>query len=358
MIRFPSTIQEAREAEGRIRAGGTDELELYKRGLVGGPVVDLRDVPGLEAIRETADGGLRIGARVPLARVAEHPAVNAHWSAVAVAAAESATPQIRARATIAGSLLQEVRCWYFRNPEFFCLKKGGSTCYAREGDHSAHSVVDRSTCVAPHPSTLACALWALEARIEVHGPRGRELRDIPGLLGDGTDPRRTNAIEPGEVVTHIMLGRPAGGTRSAYLRVIHRARAEWPLVEAAVRVRLEGRRLRDVVVVGGALAVRPLRFDAATQALDGLEPTDPQVDDILDRLVLPAPELPKSAFKAELAGAAFRGALERALSGAPSRAPDPAPDPEGIEGTEGTEPGPREAGASEVGTSSEEAEAP
>jgi xanthine dehydrogenase YagS FAD-binding subunit len=63
-----------------------------------------------------------------------------------------------------GNLAQRSRCWYFRNPHIACLKKGGSDCPARSGNHLYHAAFDLGPCVAPHPSTMAAALLAYEAR--------------------------------------------------------------------------------------------------------------------------------------------------------------------------------------------------
>ena len=313
MMFFPRSLSEARSIEGRIQAGGTDEHALRRRGLVGGPVLDLRDILGLDAIEPLAEGGLRIGAKVTLAQLASDEKVREGWPALAMAAAETATPQIRRRATIAGNLLQQVRCWYFRNPEFPCLKKGGSTCFARDGDHSFHSLFDHSSCVAPHPSTLACALWALDGQVRVSDT----LRTIPELLGDGVDPRRTHNVEVGRIITDVVLPPSAANERSAYVRTIHRARAEWPLVEAAVRIRLMEGTIKEATLVAGAVAVRPVRFAQAAKAMVGLKPQHPRINEILASLPPSAPPLPQAAFKARLLTATLRAAMDRALTNIP-----------------------------------------
>ena len=116
MIRFPTTVEEILAKPGQVRAGGTDQMALASLLAPSGPIVDLRDVRGLDRIEPLPDEGLRIGARVTLARLASHAQLQERWSAVADAAAQVATPQVRARATLAGNLLQEVRCPYFRLP--------------------------------------------------------------------------------------------------------------------------------------------------------------------------------------------------------------------------------------------------
>ncbi len=271
MIALPTTAAEAAallagRPDAVLRAGGTDLADLRHRGLRRGPTVDLRDVGGLDEIA-AVEGGLRIGARVRLAALAEHPLVRASWPGLAATAGGLATPQVRAVATLGGSLLQDVRCWYFRDPASQCLKKGGSRCLAREGDALHHACYDLGACIAPHPSTMAVALLALDATVEIEGAPARTM---PELLGEGTDPRRTHALPAGAVLTHVVIPPPAVGARAAYRRTIQRSRAEWPLVEAYVQYEEEGGRIvRPRVAVGG-VANRPLRLAEVEAALTGL----------------------------------------------------------------------------------------
>jgi xanthine dehydrogenase YagS FAD-binding subunit len=250
------------------------------------------------------------------------------------AAGGLATPQIRARATLGGSLLQEVRCWYFRHPSFPCLKKGGAVCYARRGDHLYHSTVDLGPCIAPHPSTMACALWAFDARIEIDGDP-EALRTLPELLGDGTNPRQTHALRQGEVLTAVVLPPAVDGEHSAYFRAIHRVRAEWPLVEATVRVSLkDSGRIDALVLCAGGIANRPLRFDDAARAAKGLAPDGKKLDRVLGKLGASDPRLPMSAYKGPLIPGTLAETLSRALEGPASVAlatPEPADEGEETE---------------------------
>ena len=317
MIQFPTSIKEAQAARARLRAGGVDEHDLRRRGIVGGPIADLRDMPGLRAIEATRWGGLRIGAKVTVAEVAASERIRDGWPALAHAAEAVGTPQIRAQGTVAGNLLQEVRCPYFRSADFDCLKKGGATCFAREGDHAFLSAWDESACVAPHPSTLAGALWAFDAEVEING-RNSDRRPLPQVLGDGTDPRRTHALEAGEVVTAIVLPPGTTGDRSAYVRTSHRARAEWALVEATARVRLNrAGKIEELSLVVGAVAPRPRRLDDVARALVGLAPQDPRIDGVLAALGIPAESLPQTGYKARLIPPTLRSALDRAFASEP-----------------------------------------
>ena len=112
---------------GAVRpiAGGMDRLGLMK-DYIAQPdrLVNVKNLD--RTIRKTPDGGLRIGAAVTLAELAAHADAAKLYPALVQAAAEVGTPQIRHAGTVGGNLNQRPRCWYFRNEEFNCLKKGGS----------------------------------------------------------------------------------------------------------------------------------------------------------------------------------------------------------------------------------------
>jgi xanthine dehydrogenase YagS FAD-binding subunit len=158
-----------------LKAGGIDLLELMKAGLLSPRrVANLRAIPGLGRIVELPGGAVRIGAMVTLAQVAEHPLIRAHYRALAEAAEQSASPQIRQVATIGGNLLQRPRCWYFRSPHHHCVRKGGQTCFALAGENQYHAIFGHHGCAIVHPSTPATALVAFGAKAEITGAKGAQ----------------------------------------------------------------------------------------------------------------------------------------------------------------------------------------
>lgn len=234
MIRFLTRV-EAHDPALEVRAGGTDLVDRQRRGVAAADCEDLRDVPGLDGLTEG-----RVGARVTVATLAADASVRAGWPALAAAAGALATPQIRAVATVGGNLVQRWRCAWYRDPGVRCLRRGGEGCPARDGDRQLFAVQD-APCIAVHPSTLACALLLYEGGVE----QGGEVRPFEAWLA-----------APGTaLITHLVLPAPAAGERGVYRRAIHRARAEWPLVEVAAR-RVDGR----VWLAAGGLADRPLRL--------------------------------------------------------------------------------------------------
>ena len=239
--------------------------------------------------------------------------MRAAYPGLAVSAGALATPQIRAAGTLGGNLLQRNRCWYFRNPQTDCLKKGGDTCPARAGNHLYGVCFDLGPCVAPHPSTLAMALLAHDAEVEVHG---RGTRPIEALYGDGTDGRHDHLLTNGELLTAVLMPAPVTGERAAYFRAIGRALAEWPLVEAMARLALadDGTISFARVAVGGVAPI-PLRLERVEDALRGRPPTVDTFEHAASLAAAGANPLAMTGYKVELLEGTVLTTLERAQPG-------------------------------------------
>lgn len=318
MIRFPRTLSEVEAAlvPGSVLRAGNTELGPRRRiGLDTGPLVDLRDLADFDRVEPLPDGGLRVGAGLRVAALAAHPAVKAGYPALAHAAASLATPAVRHQASLGGALLQRNRCAYLRHPDLACLQKGGSACLARAGDHADHVCFDLGPCAAPHPSTLAAALLAEDARVLLSaGPP----RDIDALLGDGRDPTRDHAVPEGVFIQAIDLPPPLPGARGATLRATARARAEWPSVEVVVRYHVQDGVIHAPRVVLGAVARVPLLRTGAMRALAG-RPPGPEAFEAAGRAAAEdARPLPQTAWKVRLIAPLVADALARAAAaGAP-----------------------------------------
>lgn len=257
---------------GELRAGGTDVTARQRSGLATGPFVDLHGAAAVPAgIEWRADGSARIGALATVAAIAADPMLAAGYPALTATAGALATPQIRAAGTLGGNLLQRNRCWYYRNPHFSCFQTGGDGCPARDGLNLYSAVIDQGPCVAPHASSIAMALLAYDARVEVHG---RSTVAVHKLYGDGSDPTRDHLLNAGEVLLAVELPAPVPGERAAYHRAISRAEAEWPLVEAVARLVVDGSTITLAAVAVGGVAHTPLRLPEVEAALVG-QPTAP-----------------------------------------------------------------------------------
>src|SRR3954465_15556982 len=194
-----------------FRAAGTDLSERRRSGVSTGPLMDIVPAADITGMHWGVDGTLRIGAYATIAAIAADMQIAAAYPGIAASAQGLATPQIRHLATLGGNLAQRSRCWYFRNPHIACLKKGGSDCPARSGNHLYHAVFDLGPCVAPHPSTMAAALLAYEAKVTTDR---RNSLSIGDLLGDGSNGRADNALQPGEMIKSVEVASPLQGERA------------------------------------------------------------------------------------------------------------------------------------------------
>ncbi|MEV6344806.1 FAD binding domain-containing protein [Actinoplanes sp. NPDC051851] len=269
----PSTVAEVVEAlavsGGDLRAGGT-EVPVRRTPV---SFVDLHGVPALRGVTWGDDGAARLGATTTIAEIAADARLAASYPALAATAAEVGTPQIRAVATVGGNLLQSNRCWYHRNPLFSCHRTGGDGCPARAGVNLYSAVIDQGPCVAPHPSSLATALLAYGAGVEVHG-RGRIT--LGELYGDGSDPTRDHTLADRDVLVAVGLPAPVAGERAGYLRVAARADGDWPLLEVVARLVVAESVITVAAVTAGGVARTPVRLGGVEAALIG-RAADPEV---------------------------------------------------------------------------------
>ncbi len=168
----PQTVDEVFEyleaSNTLIKAGGVDLLDLMKEDLLAPQrLVNIRHLKELKFIEKDAGGDLHIGPNTTLAELTEDDTVLGIYPALAQAADGAATPQIRNMATVAGNICQRPHCWYFRNIDFDCSRKGGDTCFALDGENQYHAIFGNANgCAIVHPSATAVALLALDAEIK------------------------------------------------------------------------------------------------------------------------------------------------------------------------------------------------
>ena len=296
-----------------LKAGGVDLLDLMKEGLLEPKrVVNLRAVSELGRIVEEKDGSVRIGATVTLAQLAAHPAIRARYRALAQAAGNSASPQLRNVATLGGNLLQRPRCWYFRSFEHHCARKGGQTCFAFSGENAYHAIFGQSGCAIVHPSTSATALVAFDARVELVGAKGR--KRVVALENFFVTPERDigreNDLKPGEILTAVLLPPPDRGARSVHLRRGELDSFDWPIADVAVVLEMEsGKVCRRASVVLGAAAPVPHRAKAAETALVGKQISEDVARGAARAALAGASPLSQNAYKLPIFEALVRRAV-------------------------------------------------
>jgi xanthine dehydrogenase YagS FAD-binding subunit len=192
--------------------------------------------------------------------------VRRDYGVLARALLAGASGQLRNRATTAGNLLQRTRCPYFYDTNQPCNKRRpGSGCAAIGGFSRQHAVVGVSdTCIATHPSDMAVALRALDAKVETVKPDGSlrsiSIAEFHRLPGD--TPHVETILEPGELITAVTLPKPAGGTQ-LYRKVRDRASYAFALVSVGAIIQPDG---TGRVALGG-VAPKPWRVESAESAM-------------------------------------------------------------------------------------------
>lgn len=314
----PATLPEALAQLGAgavAKAGGVELMDLLKEGLVSPTrLVNLRKVPGLDRVQDRGAEGLRIGPLVTLAALADSPVVRARYRALADSALHAATPQIRNMATTGGNLLQRPRCWYFRSEAFECRRKGGTHCFAQDGENAYHAIFAHTSCCAVHPSSLATALMALGASVELSSARGKRVVALEQLFVPAeTVTTRDTVREDDEAITDVLLPAPASGATSAYGKQAEKESYDWPLVEVAVVVERAGGKCSKASIVLGAVAPVPWRARAAEAALVGRAIDATSAADAGRAALQGAVALRDNAYKLPLVEVAVRRALLAAV---------------------------------------------
>ena len=252
--------------------GGGQDLLARMKDYIDSPD-RIVNVKGLDAtIAATPDGGLKIGSAVKIISLFEHAQVAKLYPAIVHAAGEVGTPQIRHQGTVGGNVNQRPRCWYYRNEEFVCFKKGGSRCFAVNGENQYHAIFgnDGPSHIV-HPSSLAVPFVAYGAKFRVLGPNGeREIAaadyfTMPTLQ----NVLKENVLDDEDILTHVILPAP-GAITSGHYEVRYKQSHDWPLAFATVVLTMSGNgNITSARVVLGAVAPIPWRSKAAEAALVG-----------------------------------------------------------------------------------------
>jgi xanthine dehydrogenase YagS FAD-binding subunit len=306
--------------KGRYLAGGTDLLGEMKDYIVspdvlvalrfpaGGDKVQPPMAPG--ATPSADDGEIIIDSQITVAELAAHPQIVARFPGLAQAAAEVGSPQIRNVATLGGNLLQHSRCWYYRQPDITCLKRGGEKCYAPEGENKYLALFSGCACVSPVVSNLATALAALEATVQL---RSAEKTSPPALTVEQLyapawkNPAEHNAIKPGVFVESVRI--PATRTHSAYRQLSEKSEFDWALVSCAAAGNVREGKIYNARLALGAVAPIPYLVHTANHYLEGKALTEKTVAHAADLMLKEAKALSQNGYKIPLAHTLIRRTL-------------------------------------------------
>jgi xanthine dehydrogenase YagS FAD-binding subunit len=294
--------------------GGGQDLLARMKDYIDSPdrVVNIK---GLDAaITATPDGGMKIGSAVKIIDLYEHAQVAKLYPAINAAAIEIGTPQIRNQGTVGGNVNQRPRCWYYRNEEFVCYKKGGSRCFAVNGENQYHAIFgnDGPSHIV-HPSSLAVPFVAYGAKFRVLGPNGE--REIPAAdfftLPTMQNVMKENVLEDEDILTHVILPAP-GNVKHGHYEVRYKASHDWPLAFSTVVLTMNGNTIRSGRVVLGAVAPIPWRSKAAEAALAGKPLNEQTAIAAGDAAVAEAKPMSGNVYKVQIAKTAVKRAIMQA----------------------------------------------
>jgi xanthine dehydrogenase YagS FAD-binding subunit len=300
------------QIEQSMPIGGGQDLLARMKDYVTQPERIVNVKVALESTVTPLNGGLKIGAAMRMVDVAEHAQIAKLYPAFSAAAIEVGTPQIRNQATVGGNLNQRPRCWYYRNEEFVCFKKGGNQCFSPAGENQFHAILGGGPSYIVHPSSLAVPSVAYGATFRLAGPKGERMVAAADYF---TLPRQSlrmeNVLAPDELLTHVILPAP-GTVKSGHYEVRYKESHDWPIAFATVLLTMNGANVQSARVVMGAVAPIPWRSPAAEQALVGKAISEETAAAAAEAALKDARPLSQNAYKVDVAKVAVKRAILRA----------------------------------------------
>ena len=300
------------QIEQAMPIGGGQDLLARMKDYVTQPDRIVNVKAALESTATPLNGGLRIGAAMRMVDVAESAEIARMYPAFSAAAIEVGTPQIRNQATVGGNINQRPRCWYYRNEEFVCFKKGGNQCFSPAGENQFHAILGGGPSWIVHPSSLAVPSLAYGAMFRLAGPKGERMVAAADYF---TLPRQSlrmeNVLAPDELLTHVILPAP-GAVKSGHYEVRYKESHDWPIAFATVLLTMNGVTVQAARVVMGAVAPIPWRSPAAEQALAGKAINEETAAAAADAALKDARPLSQNAYKVDVAKVAVKRAILRA----------------------------------------------
>jgi xanthine dehydrogenase YagS FAD-binding subunit len=311
----------------KFLAGGTNLVDLMKYGVEAPTtLVDINHVAGLAEVTQSSDGGVRIGALVRNSDLADNEIIKSQYPLLSQALLSGASPQLRNMATTGGNLLQRTRCYYFTDINFpACNKRQpGSGCAAIKGYNRIHAILGQTdkgptsgeTCIATNPSDMCVAMAALDATVEVQGPKGK--RSIP--FADfhklpGATPWVETTLRPDEIIVAVTLPRPKFARNAYYLKARDRNSYAFALISVAAGLEMDGANVKSAGLALGGVALKPWRIPEAEHVLAGKPATPESFKAAAEILLRGAHGYEHNNFKIEMAKQGIVRALTLASQG-------------------------------------------
>jgi carbon-monoxide dehydrogenase medium subunit len=218
----------------KVMAGATDLIPPMKdKVVIPEFLVDIKNVPGLDYLEFDPKEGLKIGALTKLRSIEMSPLVKEKNPGVAHAAKVVASPQIREKGTLVGNI-----------------------------------------CNASPSCDTAPILLVQDAKVLVQGPSKE--RVIP--IGEFFVGVKKTSLEPGEIVTGVVVPPLASNEKAAYIKHAVRKAMDLAIIGVAAKIKIEGGVCTDAKIAIGAVATTPIRAPKAEEILKGKKLTDDVIE--------------------------------------------------------------------------------
>jgi carbon-monoxide dehydrogenase medium subunit len=220
------TLLDRYNNRAKIIAGGTDlVIQMRKRKIRPEYVIAISRLTELDYIR-FAGNELQIGALTTISTLEKATELKEKYPAIPQMALQMATPGIRNMATLGGNLSN----------------------------------------AAPSADS-APILIALSAKVKIKSPQGERILPLKDFC---TGPGST-CLEKNELLTEIQIPLPPPHTGAVYLKQQARGAGDTAMAGVAIALTLEPQEevCREVTIVLGAVAAKPIRVMGAEQVLKG-----------------------------------------------------------------------------------------
>ena len=311
----PATITEASSALKKdpgsmVVAGSTDLLSEMKEGVVRpSSLISLTEISSLRDVTWN-ENGLSIGAMVTLTEIASDPMIRRRCSVLSEASETVATLQIRNIGTLGGNLCQRPRCWYYRSPQFNCLKKGGDHCFALGGIDRYHAILGGSRCFIVHPSDVATGLLSVSASVTIYSEGSMHTLPLSEFfVGPESDVTRENILSQGDLMIAVNIPSFALDRIGVYLKSKERQSMDFALASAAVSIENRDDLIVDAGVAVGGIAPVPLTLAEVEGHLINSRVGNIDLRDTLDQVFSDARPMSTNGYKISLAKNYLRRAI-------------------------------------------------
>jgi len=312
----PGSIREAcaillDQPSAKVLAGGTDLLVNMKHRVeTPTTVVSLKGLPDLSYVRQT-NGALKIGALTPLKTVYNDPYVAEKLPALAISTSSVGSYHHQTMGTIGGNLCQQTRCKYFNQSKWWrsarplCFKAGGELCHVAKKER---------VCYSTYCGDVAPALLVMNAEVVLFGGEGSRQIPLEGIFsGEGKKPLK---LEPGEIMTEIVISEQAAKGFSTYKKSANRGSIDFPIVGAALWISSSTGESRIAFTAVDRKPVRALQLEEFLRGKQLSEELIQGVDSLVAKEAhLMMSSIDSLSYKRKLMGLLVKGALSEALGG-------------------------------------------